>query len=252
MRGMEQYHVDDYELFIYKPDISPPPDGFPVIYVLDGNAYFHTMADMIRLQSRRQAKTGIMPAVVCAIGYPGEAAFHPRRFWDYTPQKDTLSMPVRPNGLPWPESGGAEEFHRTLENTIKPFVEARYQVDTLKQTLFGHSLGGLFTIYALYTKPGAYQHYIALSPSLWWNRSLLKGLEHDFLNQSAANDQRLFMAAGSEEKEHILKDAADLYARLQESGKVQAAYVEVPGENHSSVVPTVMSRALRYINREIE
>ena len=250
MHNTERYSIDDYELFLYKPDITPPPEGFPVIYVLDGNAYFHTVADLVSLQARRQEKTGVVPAIVCAVGYPGDLPFHPRRFWDYTPKKDSLNMPQRPNGLPWPESGGAEEFLRTLEEVIKPFVEARYPVNRLEQTLFGHSLGGLLTVYALYATPDAYQNYIAISPSLWWNQSLMLELERKFLKQSTAIGQRLFMAVGSEEKEHIRQDAADLYARLQDSGKIRSAFIEASQENHISVVPTVLSTALRYINRK--
>lgn len=249
MRRTERYGVDDYELFLYKPDITPPPEGFPIIYVLDGNAYFHTVADIVSLQARRREKTGVVPAIVCAVGYPGGLPFHPRRFWDYTPKKDSLNMPKRPNGLPWPESGGAEDFLHTLEEIIKPFVEARFPVNRLEQTLFGHSLGGLFTVYALFAKPDAYQNYMAISPSLWWNRPLMQGLEQDFLTESEVIAKRLFLAVGSEEKEHIRQDAEDLYERLQDSGKIRAAFIETPGENHISVVPTVLSKALRYINR---
>lgn len=246
----QQYQLEDYELFIYSPDTAPPSAGFPVLYVLDGNAFFHTVSDLIHLQSRRQEKTGVIPAIVCAVGYPGDAPFHPRRFWDYTPPQDTLHAPKRPNGQPWPASGGADQFLRTMEKVVKPFVEAHYPVNRLSQTLFGHSLGGLLTLYALYTKPDAYQHYVAISPSLWWNRSLMRGLEHDYLIQPVDNHHRVFMAVGSEEKNYLIQDAAELFARLHDSDKIQVEFMEAAGENHLSVVPTVMSRALRFVNRE--
>ena len=34
----------DYRLFIATPLTPPPPGGYPVVYVLDGNAYFASVA----------------------------------------------------------------------------------------------------------------------------------------------------------------------------------------------------------------
>jgi predicted alpha/beta superfamily hydrolase len=43
------------------------------------------------------------------------------------------------------------------------------------RVLVGHSLGGLFAVYALMTRPDVFQGYIAISPALWWDdQSLVK------------------------------------------------------------------------------
>lgn len=44
-------------------------------------------------------------------------------------------------------------------------------------TLFGSSLGGLFTLYALLERPEAFNAYIAVSPAIWWDRAILLRLE---------------------------------------------------------------------------
>ena len=57
-----------YEIFVYVPDIEPPVGGFPVVYVLDGNSDFITVAETVRRVSRRPKATGIDPAIVVGIG----------------------------------------------------------------------------------------------------------------------------------------------------------------------------------------
>lgn len=38
----------DYEIFVYVPEAEPPASGFPVIYVLDANSDFITVAETVR------------------------------------------------------------------------------------------------------------------------------------------------------------------------------------------------------------
>ncbi|MFD6207743.1 MULTISPECIES: alpha/beta hydrolase-fold protein [unclassified Peribacillus] len=70
------------------------------------------------------------------------------------------------NGSPWPSHEGAENFLKFIEEDLNPEIDKRFKVDQNSQTLFGHSLGGLFAIYVLFENPYAFQTYIAGSPSL--------------------------------------------------------------------------------------
>lgn len=67
--------------------------------------------------------------------------------------------------------GGAEALFRFMEEELKPALAKRYHIDPNKQTLFGHSYGGLFALGVLMDHPEAFQSYIISSPSLWWNDS---------------------------------------------------------------------------------
>src|SRR3546814_19712655 len=51
-----------------------------------------------------------------------------------------------------PPSGGADDFLAFIEHELKPLIAQRYPVDARRQILFGHSYGGLFTLYTLFTK----------------------------------------------------------------------------------------------------
>lgn len=153
MKSRTGHH--DYQIMVYKPVEPPPPSGYPVIYLLDANSVFGTMVEAVRVQGRRPEKTGAIPAMIVGIGYPIAAPFSPHRYYDFTP-KATTKYTRKPDGTPIPEQGGADEFLRFIEEELKPDMEQQFQIDRGRQAIFGHSLGGLFVIHALFTKPGLF------------------------------------------------------------------------------------------------
>lgn len=53
------YSIDEtkkYKIFVYIPNIPVPEDGFPVLYLLDGNANFGSYVEAVRLQTRTREK----------------------------------------------------------------------------------------------------------------------------------------------------------------------------------------------------
>ncbi|MCR8842174.1 alpha/beta hydrolase [Paenibacillus sp. SC116] len=241
-----------YRIIAAKPLGEAPPEGYPVIYMLDGNCVFNTMVEALRLQCRRPEKTGVTPAVIVGIGYETDNQFSPDRFYDYTPFPNT-SILNKSDGSPLPEQGGAEAFLRFLEEEVKPQIESEFNIDRNRQTLFGHSLGGLFTLYAMYSRPHAFQYYIAGSPSIHWNKEYLQELESAFIDRikDVPHRIRLLLGVGELEKTHVAGNCsnacqlADRLADLVEYG-VQAEYKEFEGEGHVSVLPVLIARALRF------
>src|SRR5699024_2902635 len=222
------------------------------MYVLDGNAFCQTVAESARIQARRSEKTGIPSAIVVGIGYPGAKDFFgDRRFYDFTPPADTQQLPPHPRGGEWPNHGGGALFIDFIEKELKPFIHSNYPVDINKQCLFGHSLGGLFTLYTLFNHTGSFQNYIASSPSLCWNNQAVLKDEQQLLNNLAAKPctPNVFLASGSLEKEYMIEDPKALSERLtgEAGGRMRITYHLTEDENHLSIVPSVLSRALRFV-----
>lgn len=46
------YNGLTYRVFVHLPLKPPPPEGYPVLYTVDGNAYFASLNDAMRLQTR--------------------------------------------------------------------------------------------------------------------------------------------------------------------------------------------------------
>src|SRR3546814_15077313 len=67
-----------------------------------------------------------------------------------------------------------------VQTCALPAIEKRYAVDSRRQALYGHSLGGLFALHMLYSHPGAFRTIIAASPSIWWDNQAILSEERAF------------------------------------------------------------------------
>lgn len=245
-----------YRIMIYKPNSAAPSAGYPVLYLLDANAMFTTMVEAVRVQSIRSEKTGVVPMVVVGIGYVTEDAFPPERHYDFTLPGSPAELPLRPNGQPWPKQGGAESFLDFIEQELKPMIEKKVPIDRSKQAILGHSLGGFLTLHTLFTRPTAFQTYIASSPSIHWNKPLLREEEEKFIEwlQQNKTEISVLVATGQLERNNripMCDNASEFTARLAELTNfgVYAEYKEFEDENHVSVLPLLISRGLRFALR---
>jgi len=239
-----------YRISVAEPMGPPPEGGYPVLYSLDANASFGTLAEAVRLQSR--TPRGITPSIIVGVGYDSDSPIvTDERFYDYTVPAAAHELPVRPNGMPWPETGGADDFLDFIELQLIPRVASRYPVNPGKQSVFGHSLGGFFVLYALFTRPHVFRRYIAASPSVWWKQHVLyKTWEVTKPFFRPLDFQRkLSIFVGTEEKPSMVQDARDLYAKLREhKDLLHAELHEIEGEGHVSVLPSLVSPLLRLIS----
>ncbi len=252
-----------YRIYLSRPQLPPPAGGYPVLYVLDGNALFPLLAMQARALEMRVAVNGAEPVLVVGIGYPGDALYDvAARAEDYTPPTadlgdsgDRLSA----------ARGGAERFLDFIEREVKPLVQTRYPVDRSRQTLFGHSYGGLFTLYTLFNRPASFQAYIAASPSLWWGKGAIFDDLQRFSDSRQVLDARLYLAVGGAEQprgavepttprqRHLaerrmldnLRQLAGRLAPLRERGLASELHV-LDGENHGSSAIVVSTRALPF------
>ncbi len=250
-----------YRIYVAKPLQEAPPEGFPIMYVLDGNAMFGTMVESVRLQSRAQMKTGVAPAIVVAIGYQSDEPFDKQRFIDFTLPTPLEELPKKANEQLWPELGGAEGFLAFIEQELKPEVERKYPVDRNRQAIFGHSLGGLFVLQVMLTRPEAFQTYLAGSPSIHWNKTFILDAQKRFIAQIQQQEVKqpiqTLIAVGELEKHHFSGMNAnaqvfvDELAPCRELG-MRVEFYEFEGESHISVLPVLISRAVRFALKSVE
>lgn len=238
------YTNTTYDIKVYIPKVDAPADGFPIYYVLDGLSYFNFVQDGVRLQQLNAARTGVNSAIVVGICHK-EEEMRPKRFIDFTAPTENLIVPDHAKGKLPDGYGGAEKFYQFIEQELMSVIEAQYAVNRNRQTLFGHSLGGYFALWCLFTHPTKFSNYIAISPSIWWNgEELLSMAEHFIANGANERKNRIFIAVGEHER-FMVNDAMKMASLLAEHNLLIESYV-APDENHASVVPTVLSRALRF------
>jgi predicted alpha/beta superfamily hydrolase len=85
---------------------------------------------------------------------------------------------------------------------VKPRIAALLPVDSSRDVLFGHSLGGLFALHTLFMHPESFNTYLVLSPSIWFNNRVVLGHEAAFAAavKSGKVAPRVFVAVGGEEE----------------------------------------------------
>ena len=263
-----------YRILVYQPLMPAPPEGYPVITVTDGNMNFLLAAVMVGMFAF-QAK----PAIIVGVGYPSEAPFDLMRLRvrDLTPPTPLENIRLSP-GLPelTPENyGGGQLFRRFLVEELRPVVAAGWSVNQDDQTLYGYSLGGLFTLNALFDDPTAFNAYVAASPSIWWNdRAVLAG-EADFARRVEAGEvaPRLLVTIGENEQDapkvpppgmtpeaaaelvaeaRMVENALELGARLaalKGAAGYDARFHCFEGEDHLSAMAASIGRAVDFALR---
>lgn len=235
-----------YDMTVYIPEVEPPSEGFPVYYVLDGLSYFSFVRDVIRLQQQNSSRTGVTPGIVIGICHQKEE-MRTQRFIDFTGPAEKLMVPEHAKGKLPEGFGGADLFFQFLHGELKPFVEAQYPINRGMQTIFGHSLAGYFSLWCLFNQPSSFQNYIAISPSVWWNGEELLGMGEQFIKAGRTEGQRVFLAVGEKEG-FMVEGTGKIDALLKEHLPVE--FYVAPEENHASVLPTVLSRGIRFCLRD--
>jgi predicted alpha/beta superfamily hydrolase len=274
-----------YRILISSPVGPEPPGGFPVLYVLDGDAWFGIAVEIAKI---REYET-LAPALIVAVGYPSHFFFDGEgRTFDFTPPNSSASD-AQHEGM---KVGGAGQFLSFLNETLKPWVGTNYRINPAGQTLFGHSLGGLFVLYALFNAPESFNTYLAASPSILFSeKAVLKG-EPAFNGNAARAKVRVLVTVGGLELPHrslalesdyrryfalhpevipgqtveqamnelfaearkgfsgrdMIGEARELAERLARSG-LKARFVEFAGEEHMSAGVSALNRGIPFALR---
>lgn len=244
---------DQYEIFVSMPSgTPPPPDGYPVLYVLDGNSVFASFAEARRIQEISDDK--LANTLIVAVGYPTDKAYdYRRRMHDLTPPFPARVPASEKPFASW-KVGGQEQFASFLLERLRPELGRRHPVDLNRQALFGHSLGGLFALHMLFRHPDAFHAIIAASPSIYWSDQEILSEEQQFterLKQSKSPVQmaRILLVAGEREETRLeLWDVEPLAQRLSLlSGYGLRSRVEIfKDETHLSVPTRAITPAMRF------
>lgn len=237
------YNGREYRLYIAQP-VGNGEVFRPVLYMLDGNGQFPMLVNGAGEVSENTP-------IVVGIGYPSSQAYPKERTRDYT-------IPIEGND----EGGGAEDFYRFIVDKVKPFIEANYAVDTTRQTLCGHSHGGLFTLYVMFNHTRSFQHYLAASPSIWWGQGAIVPTQRPLFSH-IPHSVTIILGEYEEnpESDPSRKNLAPEILRKKEqrkggiSSRELAVIIaeEVPdcrfilfeGKNHGSSIPEFLKEAVR-------
>jgi len=95
-----------------------------------------------------------------------------------------------------PQSGNAARFLDFIKKELIPYIDTNYRTVKNDRTLMGSSLGGLFTLYAMFHETGIFSRYVLTSPSLGWDNGIVYTYEKNYAEKNSRLPIRLFMAVG--------------------------------------------------------
>lgn len=155
---------------------------YPVIYLLDGDAHFYSVAGMIH-----QLSNTLLPEMI-VVGIPNTD-----RTRDLTPSHVTEMFGDTTLSK---TSGGADLFTQFIKDELMPYINKKYSTAPYS-TLIGHSFGGLFAVNALVNHPDLFDNYLAIDPSLWWDDRKLSKQADEVLRDARYKNKSLFVAVAN-------------------------------------------------------
>ena len=112
--------------------------------------------------------------------------------------------------------GKGDQYLNFLRFTLKPHIDATYRTlpDPKNTVIFGSSLGGLISFYAILVYPDVYGSAGIFSPSFWFNESI-----YDLASKTKIpSTTRFFFLAGTDESEDMVNDLKKMINTLRSNG----------------------------------
>lgn len=142
--------------------------------------------------------------------------------------------------------GGSHTFRQHLIEEVKPFIEARFE--TGRSAVIGESLAGLFVVETFLESPEAFDDYISISPSLWWDNRRLSKQAPTLLEQHEASDKRIYITM-ADEGGTMRVGLEELLASLQDApNAADVKFVDrKDGDTHASIYHHAARDALNWM-----
>jgi predicted alpha/beta superfamily hydrolase len=194
------------------PDYDISAARYPVLVVLDGESNFQLVSATVDLL----ASAGRIPAML-VVGIPNTDRYR---------DMDSSAAP------------GSSTFLEFITDELVPTIDRDYRTSPYR-ILVGHSGAGLFALYSMINKPGAFRGYVVIAPSFGDNRELPETIRA-FLeeHEDPSLDADLFMTvddatgmglSGAWELSSYLQDRA---ARVRD---LRFTFRHYPDESHTAV-----------------
>jgi hypothetical protein len=216
---------------------------YPVLYVLDGNLFFHPFTGVVR-----QLSTDVTPLIpeMIVVGIDSLD-----RLNDSTPTQSLIGPDGKDSPV-WQASGGAEMFQHFLEAELIPYVDREFSTSDYR-ILAGYSLTGLPVAHNLLTRPDVFDSHIVLDGSIWWDQFYILDLAHQSIAEETFNHNQLVVVtteqrypapyitveAGGRELVNLLHDAAPTGLRI--------SHIELEKETHHNLATIGLYRALTQV-----
>ncbi|MDR2064537.1 MAG: alpha/beta hydrolase [Prevotellaceae bacterium] len=218
---------------------------YSVIYLLDGDLFFHALVAAQRLYS--QGRQPLMPECII-IGI-----LNTDRTRDLTPSKSAYRRDGKRYDGDREIGGGSELFTSYLTDELRIKINKKYRTNNIN-IIVGHSFGGLFALNTLMYHPQLFDIYVVLDPSFWWDNGKIQKEADKLFETKQFNHIKLYLGIAAK----IRPDANNINSNIAGSfinnilpkaikNGLQVNYKIFSDESHGTVPIPGISDALKII-----
>ena len=190
------------KIWVYLPkDYQSSKKSYPVIYMHDAQNLFDNKTSFVgewKVDEYLDTLPDSEASIIIGIEHGGET-----RIDELTPFVNEKYG-----------GGKGNEYLNFIVETLKPLADSKFRTLTDKEhtTIWGSSLGGLISIYAIVNYPEIFGKAGLFSTAIWINKKEMVGL---IKNSNIDPDKKFYFLVGSEEGE-TTEDAAALVSDQHE------------------------------------
>ena len=221
---------DTYEIIIRKPKIFDTAKFYHLVYFTDASI---NSGKAILSQPEENIKN----CILIGIAHKGD--------WDTKRQRDFI--PSDAGGYSDKNFGQASKFFLFMKDELLPYINKKFAKQKSK-VFIGHSFGGLLALYMSMKENKLFDHYYAISPSVWANYYELMKIEKNYAIKNKEYNSAISIYAGSlEYLNKVLTSSKEFYttAKGRNYKGLSITYSVINGVNHYGIVPEVIPGILK-------
>lgn len=227
---------EDRTIWIHLPaNYTSTSNSYPVLYVLDAGNHFNYASEAVNFLAGHDRNRMPEMIVVGIVNVDRGRDFTPHYVKKANGTIDSSQTIA---------NAGAGRFLKYLSDEVIQYVDTHYRVQPYR-ILVGHSLGGLFALYAKEQMPNLFPAMILTSPAInAINDKMLSNIQ-SFIKASHPHNGKLFIAIGNENTQKVdllasgLKQLAPIWFSW--------AYKKYDDENHFSAPYKSLFDGLKFI-----
>jgi predicted alpha/beta superfamily hydrolase len=216
---------DTYELIIKRPNDFDSTKAYHHVYFTDAGINSGSVI-------LNQPGESIKNCILIGIAHKGD--------WDTKRKRDFIPSDV--SGDSSSDFGHASKFYSFVKEELIPYINKKFP-NPKSKVFIGHSFGGLLALYMSMKENKLFDHYYAISPSVWANYYELMKIEKDYSSKNKNYNSNISIYAGSLEfLNKVLSSSKEFYDKVSERkyNGLNISRRVVSGVNHYGIVPKVI------------
>jgi uncharacterized protein len=226
---------DSYDLVIRKPKDYDSSKSYHIVYFPD--ATINSGKEILALD-----EAIVKNCILVGLGH--------KENWNMKRQRDFI--PSDAGGYSNAEFGQAAKFYQLMKDELIPLINKRFKKQK-SRVFIGHSFGGLVAIYMSMKDNKLFNHYYAISPSVWANHGELMKIEKRYAGANRSYNSNISLYAGSLEfLNKVLSSTREFYNTVngRKYKGLSINFEVVAGVNHYGIIGKVVPEIFRALNRD--